>query len=435
MKIVESDIARLTRHTDLDSQTIERLQKLLPQVIVCKKDTDGDIIIPDDFWNALVDRIRKEDSIFEREINQGSKWTRKTGLSRKDVQSIAERAIEDSEKVWNRFLDKNKDRINNYDSDQFASKVYKNVEKYSETHQKVDKEEFIQAIRKNWDDTRYELQSQIGLLTKQLDTSLQKIQKLERSTLSKEQINRIASDVATKLIPHAKLSAQSNANININTNQALLRVNHFSRGTGAVIDPKLTSPKYSFPSMEVHIFKRALLQLCDRPVPRPKPAIVALERWEEHGDCYCSPSKDAKGFGPSIAVLTGNFIQPDHVVIEHIPETATLEPGAAPKDMEAYAYIEDVEVVEEIKRSRPNDVVPKSVEPRLAGWVRLGSWTYDAASPLTTQSFPLLDLKQFGDKAFSNHFVVRAKNNWNPEEVAYTCMYRMRITGDVVVKQ
>lgn len=434
MKAVETEIVALSRKTDLDHQTLERLQNLLPNTIVCMKDKNGDLIIPDDFWSALLDRIRKEDSLFEKEINLDSKSTSKTGLSTKDVRTIAEKAIADSEKTWNRFLDKNKERIINWDNDDFANHVYKYAKKYSETHLKANKEEFVEAIKKNWVDTQYELQSQIGPLSKQLQESVQRFQKLEKNAISKEQARKIAHDIASKLIPHTKLSAQSNANIKYITDVALTRVNHFSPGTGAVINPILTSPNYLFPSMQGNVFSRVGKWLFNQPIPRPKPASVALQKWEEHGDCWCSPSTDPEtGFGPSLAVITSNYVQPDHIIVEHIQEAASLEPGAAPKDMELLAYIEDEKIYSAIKNSRLGDAIYG--EPRLAGWVRLGTWIYDAASDQSAQSFPLIDLKEFGETVSSNQFIVRAKDNWNSEDVKYTCMYRVRLTGDVVFKK
>lgn len=431
MKVVEFDIARLTRSTELDHQTLTTLQEILPAAVISKKDKNGNIIISDEFWTALVDKVRNDDTLFEKEIKGGWKSGSKSDLSIKDIRGVVKNEFH---KTWEVFIKANQDKLIAWDSKKLDDQVRKAGENNSNIYVKATREEMMQAIKKNWDETRYEIQSQLGPISKKLENSFYQISRLEHKAVSKEAANSIAHDVLSKLIPNAKLTAQSYANLKHSSNVALTRVNHFSPGTGAIINPILTSPSYLFPAMDVNSIKRFAHWLFLQPIPRPNPPSVALRKWNEYGDCWCSPSTD-RGFGPSLAIIAGNYIQPDYIIVEHIQESATLEPGSAPREMELLAYMEDEEVLAAFESSPRHSSAVVRDEPRLAGWVRLSSWVYDASSDQSFQTFGLLDLREFGERVAANQFIVRAKTNWNPEDVKYTCMYRVRLTGDVVIKQ
>jgi hypothetical protein len=433
MTVAESDIARLSKIADLDVHTVTTLQKILPDLVVCKKDKHGNIIIPDDFWHAMVDRLRKEDIILEQDSNSRSQQT--SGLSKNDVTNIAERAIQNSEKVWDKFLENNKNRVQKWQNNDFESKVSHSFRVYADKYRQVDKDELIEAIKQNWEDTRREVQVHLDPVARKVEAYLHQITKLEHKTVGKEQVQSIASNVASRLITHAKLGALSEANIDNQAHIGLLRVNHFSRGTGAVINKELVSPNFVFPSMDRNGVIKAFHWLAGRPIPAPMPPEAALENWEEHGDCWCSPAADDRGFGPSLAVLLGNKVQPDQVIVEHIPASAAIEPGSAPKEMELLAFIEDIPTYHQIRAASDHFFSDElEGQPGIqAGWVRLGIWTYDAASKQSIQSFPLhIDLEAFGPEAFTKSVIVRAKNNWGGDAVDYTCMYRVRMNGGIV---
>jgi len=64
------------------------------------------------------------------------------------------------------------------------------------------------------------------------------------------------------------------------------------------------------------------------------------------------------------------------------------------------------------------------------GWIRIATFTYDQESSQNVQSFPVqLDMKALG--ASTNKIIVRSKNNWGGEQVGYTCLYRVRLHGEI----
>ncbi len=168
------------------------------------------------------------------------------------------------------------------------------------------------------------------------------------------------------------------------------------------------------------------------PIPSPHPPEAALTKWEEHGDCWCSPTKDP-GSPVSLGVLMGSSIFPDQVIIEHISSTASAQPGAAPREMELFAFVADTDTYNAVKTM--SDEIFKDESQAQTGlefeyrWVRIATWTYDLESQQNIQAFPVqIDMKALG--AYSNRLVVRSKNNWGGEDVPYTCLYRVRVHGE-----
>jgi hypothetical protein len=289
-------------------------------------------------------------------------------------------------------------------------------------------------IRQNWDENRKEVNLEISQLTKKLENASRQIQKLHHNPAGPtvKEVKAIAEDVVRKLLPHAQLEALARSNLQQTVNYGLSRVNHFSKGTGAVIDPHLTSPNYIFPSQDVWFPDRWMRAVIGNAIPAPRPPETALTKWDEHGDCWCSPSKDSDGFGPSLGVLMASKIYPDQVVVEHISPSAAIEPGAAPREMELLAYIEDMDLYNSFK-AMSDDIFgaePDSEIQDAYGFVRIASFTYDIEWNQNVQAFPVqLDMKALG--ASTNKIIVRSKSNWGGQNVGYTCIYRVRLHGEI----
>lgn len=436
MDFAEAEIKRLSKASGLDRKSVSTLKGLLPEFVACKKDKYGNIIIPDDFWHAITDRLKKEDVLIEREIRSGSQET--IGISRKDVSTIAQNLIDNSEGVWKRFLDNNKERVQNLqktgDKD-LQLQISGAVKEFTDQYRQADKDEFIEAIKRNWDDTQSEVQKHLTPVTKKVEDYLRSVKQSQRNGITSKEAIEIATEVAEKTIRNAKLSALSNANTGIQADAGLLRINHFSPGTGAAINKALVSPNYLFPTMNRPLAEKFGRWLFGQSNSSPQPPIVALKDWKEHGDCWCSPSKDENGFGPSLAVLIDQRVQPDQVIVEHITSSAALEPGAAPKDMELLAFVEDIPTYHKLKMASEKVFSDEIIgSEKLTGYVRLGVWQYDASvDRREVQSFPLqIDLKEYGPAAFTKSVIVRAKNNWGGDKVEYTCLYRVRLNGDIL---
>lgn len=212
------------------------------------------------------------------------------------------------------------------------------------------------------------------------------------------------------------------------------RVNFCSIGLGAVIDPYLTSPTktktYSF-LQRVHLYALGVRQ-------GPSPA-TALQPWDGVGDCWCSSGKTGT---THIAIHLGRKIVPEEVVIEHIPKGATLNPEAAPRDMELWVeYKTDVSTDETsnppfplhetimgtLREAYPDEPETAYSDDLLLGpnFYRVGKWEYDIDADNHIQAFPLNAVIDMPG-ARVEKVVFRTNSNWGSD---YTCFYRLRLHG------
>jgi hypothetical protein len=435
MKAAEYGIAYLKKRPDIDHSAISQLKKILPDEILVKKDKNGNLQITQEFWHALDAKMRAENAYLQHEFtHKPSKGSSTPDISMAQVENLMENS-----KMWDRFLHINRAQINAWAGEEFDARFPKKLEDSINDGVIASKAHFVELLRQNWDDTQQEIRSEIRKIAKQLGGTIHRVGKAEQDAVgyTKEEIKSISTDVFRTLFSTAQLEAQAKANKNLNVAASSHRLNHFSQGTGAVVNPKLTSPNYLFPSMDRNFLIKGLSMVIWKPIPTPNPPEVALQKWEEHGDCWCSPSKDADGFGPSLAVIMSNQIYPDQIIIEHVPRSGSLEPGAAPRDMELLAYIEDQETYYTIKQ-QSDDIFQEEAlveEPQPFGFVRIATWTYDSYALSNIQSFPLqIDLSAVEGPSHTNRLIVRSKNNWGGNTVGFTCLYRVRVNGEIVPK-
>ncbi|MCJ1403510.1 hypothetical protein MMC11_006733, partial [Xylographa trunciseda] len=215
------------------------------------------------------------------------------------------------------------------------------------------------------------------------------------------------------------------------------RVNYFSRGLGATIDPYLTSP-----TRKLTVRSRSWFGLSSYELRTPDP-ISAILPWEDIGDCWCAPPSGGKA---QLTIQLPRKIVPTHLVIEHIPQGATLDIGSAPKEVELWVQIEDPET-----RVRVIDAamaVPTLAEESLLAartipvygaaaaldksWVRIGRWEYDIFAADHVQSFAVpVELDHF--QAAVDKVSVRVRKNWGMKD--YTCLYRLKMHGLLAEKE
>ncbi|KAG4444207.1 hypothetical protein IFR05_000304 [Cadophora sp. M221] len=404
-----------SRLSDLDPRALKTIQDMIPDFLVVKKDKHGNNIIPDNFWQALRDKIRDENIFPHSPVDSGKVSSGGTKDPEKKTQ-----------KPWDKYMKGNEAQLGDLNDHDIVRKFPHLLEQ----NHIIPKTEILQLIRQSWEENRLEVRSEMGDMKKKLNHATQQITKLQHDF--KDESKAIAQEVLEKFIPSGQLDALAAANLKNHLNYGLTRINYLSKGTGAIVDAYFTSPQYVFPSMDVWFFKRTMRWMIGNSIPVPNAPDTALMKWDEHGDCWCSPSQDADGFGPSLAVIMGSSIYPDQVVIEHIAPTASLEPGAAPREMELLAHIPDPELYEAVAKMS-NNIFPDEVfEPlRADGFVRIATWTYDLETLENVQGFPVqLNMKALG--AHTNKVIVRSKNNWGDGNVDYTCLYRVRVHGEVV---
>jgi hypothetical protein len=424
MEQFEYDLALLQKRSDLDAQSIAHLQSILPDQIAVKRNKAGKLEIPAEFWYALESKMRTEGSGY----GGSSKDSSSTDISQlRQLETLM-----DMSGLWEKYLLKHRHILDSMTSEQVSKEFSRNIKEFSESSAVVSREEFVEMFQSYWRATQKEIKVEMKRLSKGL----------EPTDLLQRQIHDISLDVFKKQVYQSQLHGAAKAFLNIDLAMTFQRVNHFSQSTDAIIDPRLTSPNYLPPALNRGPVIRKLSSWFYRTIPRPNPAEVALQKWDEHGDCWCSPAVDDNGFGPSLGVIMGNYIIPDHVVIEHVPRTGSLEPNSAPREMEMFAMIEDEKAYYDLKHYAEYQFKERNPEGEKTpfGFVRIAKWTFDAKSVDNLQAFlPQVNMgdAQFEGRAFTNRIIIRSKNNWSDSEdgegyVNHTCLYRVRVTGDIV---
>jgi hypothetical protein len=420
----KNELDVIKAHSKLDHETISKIEKALPDFIATKTDSNGYKQIPLDIWHAIKDRIQGDPDLRPDPHDfANEKPESLTEITTRDFEKR-------SKKVFDKWLTTNRAKTNALTSTELKERFPELLKENTV----ATKEEIIDTIRQYWDDNQKEVQEQMATVTKNVEQQSRHISKLlQKAGQTAQQVKASVEKYIKEELQAGKLEALSRANTKASAIWGNTRVNHWSHGTGATIDPNPTSKNYQFPSMKQGIFQKAFRYMIRNPVPIPNPPEAALTKWDEHGDCWCTDAGGLDGLGASIGVLSGSSIYPEQVVVEHIAPTASLEPGAAPKDMELWAYIDDFELYDTVKELSREMFPPESREveaQETLGYVRVATWTYDIESPDNIQAFPVqLDLKGFS--AHTNKLIIRAKNNWGAGNVDYTCLYRLRVHGDI----
>ena len=425
LRDIKTDIRGLTyrysalkRKTDLDGKTISRIEKSLPDYLVVKKDKHGNTQIPHEFWGALRDLIQSDDKLITG---------RTASVPSSGGKSISAKEFEKrAGQVWEKYMKDNEAKImsaNDFEA-KFPHLFKKNI--------LASKSEIVDMVRQNWEVNQGSVEQELSKLTKQLDKAKADILELRRSPagMSQDRLRSMIASHISNILPIAQIEALIRANIKGNVNWGLTRINHWSPGTGAVVNIQMTSPNYAFDPMNAWGISKFFRWMIGNPIPAPNPPEAALTKWDEHGDCWCTPANDNDGFGAALGVISGQNIYPDQVIVEHIAPSASLEPGAAPKDMELLVFAEDYDTFDPV--AHLSQQIFGEPDRALAKYrlIKIAEWTYDMEEGSNqVQAFPVqIDLRQFS--ADTNKLVVRAKNNWGGGDVGYTCMYRIRVHGD-----
>ena len=210
------------------------------------------------------------------------------------------------------------------------------------------------------------------------------------------------------------------------------RINYFSTGLGAIIDPLLTSPTRRAPRTLMTWFITRWYSL---PLRESPPPAEALGAWDDIGDCWCTPPTPAGGKA-QLAVILPRMIIPTQLVVEHIPRDATLDIGAAPQGIELWIPVADRDKREALafaslkKFGEDEESIrfshrkgSKSLDDT---WVRIGTWRYDIFITENVQTFNIdIRLESFG--VVVNKVAVRVYSNWGTRD--YVCLYRLKLHG------
>ncbi|KAF7947562.1 hypothetical protein EAE96_008647 [Botrytis aclada] len=429
----EADIKFLKHRSSLDKNALEEMQKVLPDFVVLEKDYAGKPVLPDKLWQAMRDKIRSDPSLIPEPVYVTSPGS-SDGPSTSSSPSDTRKAEGFNVKQFDRYLESNRLKIQGWAGSEFDALHQARIQQLIRDGKIASRDDVIEMVKKEWKDKIADIKLELQKYISDLED---KLTNLGKKALTAGQVRAIAREVSL-----AQIEAISDASVNQRVDRPILRMDHFAKKSHSAVIPRLTSPSYRFPHMDFGFIHRSIALIFNQPIPLPNSADAALTAWDEIGDCWCSPQQN--GNGPTLGVVTANHIWPDQVVVEHYPQSgyvnSGLSPLSAPSHMELLVYIPHVPTFAKVKEHSDKTFQEANYDDLGSGWVKLGDWTYDAYGA-SVQAFPLqVDLKDFvtepdenikNDTSASNKFLIRSKGNHGNGNVPYTCLYRLRLHGDV----
>ncbi|KAH7031479.1 uncharacterized protein B0I36DRAFT_323984 [Microdochium trichocladiopsis] len=450
----DSKIAQLVGDDASIRKTVESLKSRLPEKIYISTNKAGKPEITQDFWHALRDKIKADDLIvtlenakqsspeisdtlwravksrFEADEVLGSiKNPAGSGVTTEDLEKVVDNRLS---KSWESWQERNDAALRDLLADTVKGTA-------------VQRDEFITLLEKEVLAYKQEIQHELVAVNSRLSALQKDLDKIGSQTppggMTRWDVQSMISATIESLVNQGGLDAIANGQIRGHAASELYnQVNFFSQGSGAVIDPGLTSKAWTPPSSA---FKSK--KYMDRDGYKPQPASAVLKAWTDENECFCAaPLPESRHHQPSadsskpaqnaISVLLSRDIVPQHLVVEHILPGATLNPGATPRTIEVWAYIEEMNLRHEVEVFSRTQFPSTPAEKVLnEGFQKIGHFTYQQAggsggalSDHGVQVFKISDeLSRMG--AVTNHVVVRALDNYGAD---HTCFYRLKLYGE-----
>ncbi|KAI2464114.1 hypothetical protein F4781DRAFT_86917 [Annulohypoxylon bovei var. microspora] len=430
------------RSGDTPSKVAEAITSQIPEKVFVEVDKKGKLTISQDFWHALRDLIKEDDIILTLEearknapdISDAHWLAIKNRLAKSDLvlgsannTGLGPNPVDPSTTGrtgrggrWDRWVRKNEETTEQarpggvlVSRDEFMDMFKKSMQSYQ------------QEVRKAYAAQNERIQEIVDDMVKLRDEA-----KDTPAGLTKGEIKTIVDAAINKAIRNAKLGSMADGQIHGFTNDLFAnQVNFFGVGSGAVIDPKYTSKPWEIPK---GYFEFRSKQWYQRDGWRPQPPLQALAPWSEEGECYCAgPSAWGQTQEVSaISVILSREIIPQNLVVEHILPGSTLDPGAMPKDIEVWVYIEELTLRDEVRTFSEINFPTTEPEKTLhEGFVKIGHFEYEKKTTGDgVQVFKLSDDLTLMH-AHASTIVVRAISNYGAD---HTCFYRLRLYGEVV---
>ncbi|KAH8680652.1 hypothetical protein BX600DRAFT_504416 [Xylariales sp. PMI_506] len=424
-------------------------------------DEDGSVEVPQAIYHAIQEAAAKagksitftDDShsdLTNRQWEQIEKHLKEIGVitpkgkkekgkGAEEIPKIVKHEVQDALDKWLKENNAAVDRILGSANPAKSEKEIRRLfDEYSKslngTHKFVNRDELAGLIQKEVRKPQAEYQKEFQILmdrVQEFEKAMAKYQAEPPKGMSEAEVRAIVKDAVAKAVSYAQLEASARAAINSHLVDHLAnQVNFFGAGSGAVIDPTYTTPNWRLPK-----FAYKSKKWFERDGYKPQPPRIAIEPWSEEGECWCAGTEGSKSHAAgtaSLSVLMSRDMVPRHLVLEHILSGATLDPGAMPREVEVWAKFEELglqRTVESWSRGRwpAEDRVPTVLH---AGFVKLGHFVYEDRNAGDGAQVFKLDDEVARMKAATNHVVVRALSNYGAED--HTCIYRVRMYGDVV---
>lgn len=255
--------------------TIQGLKDHLPEQLVVTRQRDGSVEIPDEFWRALLLKVRSNDT------------------------------------AWNEFLRESQLKIKELRGsiDLGTSEAWP---------MPISREEFAKIMEKQYAELSDRVDAKVA---EAMSANAKQLKFLMNNEVKKAAVDqmRLQSLALTNLIANMELTEK--------------KANYFSPGLGARVDSSITSGTYSDdPAALARVARRLSL------IPQRRPPSAALYPWQEPGECWCSAGDASHTGKAQLGVTVPKPMFPSQITIEHLPIDVVPDENIAnaPRDVELW---------------------------------------------------------------------------------------------------
>ncbi|KAI7788522.1 spindle pole body-associated protein sad1 [Diaporthe eres] len=432
---------------------------LMRYLLSIRKQENGSYTISDTHWDAIKQRLRAEDLL-------GSSRSEDDPLAlSNEVMSYVDTSISKSFQDW---LIKNADAVRKAQGEengepsasytdlfgQVDKAVAARLERLELEARVVTREEFISKIEEYFRDHSANVKGELTKMNEKLGQALGIAMEAKNSAhlppgLSRTEVESLVAEMVRRAVAEAQLEALAKGSIKSHLSSELFtQKNYFSTIRGALIDPKLTSASFDW-RIETDAKKQGVSTTSffgllstknakEHPVFRrggkytgiPFAPSIALEKWEEDGECWCGGHKEDT-HTVDLSIFTAEVVIPQYLVVEHIDRDSTFDPDSMPKDIEFWIKSPgdstQRSLIEWSKKKWTEPPTVPGVMLMEKGFVKVGQFEFDSGTGKSdTQVFKLPnELVDFGVQ--TQQVLVRANSNYGASD--HTCFYRLRLFG------
>lgn len=423
------------------------------------KQKDGSFAISDTHWDAIKQRLQDEDGLVSGRPEEDP-----LALSN-EVMGYVDASVSKSFQDW---LIKNADEVRKAREEekgepsasytelfgQVDKAVAARLEKMDLEARVITRDEFISKIEEYFRDHSDRVNGELTAMNDKLGQALGIAMEAKNSAqlppgLSRTEVETLVAKTVRRAVAEAQLEALAKGSIKSHLSSELLtQKNYFSIIRGALIDPHLTSDTYDWriekdakkqgSSVTGFFSSSSSRKDKEHPVFRPggkytgipfAPSI-ALEKWEEDGECWCAGHKEDE-HNADLSIFTAEVVIPQYLVVEHIDRDSTFDPGSMPKDIEFWIKAPgdstQRSLVEWSKKKWTGNPTLPAMKLTEKGFVKVGEFEFDSGTGKgDSQVFKLPnELMDFGVQ--TQQVLLRAKSNHGASD--HTCLYRLRLFG------
>ncbi|GAA5975854.1 hypothetical protein JCM10908_005302 [Rhodotorula pacifica] len=458
---VQSQVAKAARDAaiaaDADRITklaLEAIGKKLPGKIAVWMDESGRLDIDPSFWRVLKDAF-----VDKKAVNKAvdTKLANLDGARRASLFGAAKDGkapvAAPSAPTWDTFIAENEEALRGWVASDLSSRVGSEAFVSKRTFLdlldrklKTVQRDFNEKVNDNFEQMGQEILAKVA--------KQDEMRRKEASTHGGLHLNPFArhghAADSTASGPHtikgsdgqnvtAVISSLVDSALLRYSKDVLARPDYALYTSGGRVIRSLTSPSYE--PYRLGRVRSTMAWITGAAVPQSRPPVTALHPDTSPGSCW--PFAGPHG---QLGIQLSRRIVPTDITLEHISSDVALDAdvSSAPKDFEVWGIVESAEDVAKVAKYRHEqlqakraareagstleddlDSTPASV-PESANHILLASGAYDPSAPSPVQTFPVtVAARQLGVPVQ----VVIVKILSNHGESAYTCLYRVRVSG------